>query len=161
MIIKLKAQETFQRFIIAMRCESAIMDFLCPKKHIHYSFFFLNQFNNIHQVPPKVIKKQTHLCLAATYAAGSDASCFVESRQNLGDTSVRDEQLSRYVAGPDADQSQLHYPLSHAVRQRSPVDKNSTQLINTGLSCDQKEEKLPITYIFKDQVERYCIYNNN
>ena len=75
-----------------------------------------------------------NLWFSSSYGAGFDGASLVEPCEYLGDTSVGDEELSGDVAGSDPHQSQLYYPPPHIVRQRSTIDKDSSKLINSGLT---------------------------
>jgi len=49
------------------------------------------------------------------------------------------QELAGYITGPHSAQGQIHDPTTNAVRQRAPIHKHSTQLVDTGLTWkDQK-----------------------
>lgn len=61
--------------------------------------------------------------------------------ENLGDTTMRDSEGSADITGPDSLVSHLHNPLSHNVRKRSTVDKNSSKLIHSTVAWKMDKVK--------------------
>lgn len=56
----------------------------------------------------------------------------------LGDAAVRDAKLARNVTGTDAVVGQLDDPLADDIGQRSTVDKDSAELIDTSVTCPRR-----------------------
>jgi hypothetical protein len=54
--------------------------------------------------------------------------------QDLGDAAVRDPELSRDVAGPDAIVGQLHDPLADDVRKGAAVDEDAAELVDAAVT---------------------------
>lgn len=52
---------------------------------------------------------------------------------------MRDPQLARDVAGTDAVVGELHYPLPDDVRERPSVDKHTSQLVDTTVTCNRSQ----------------------
>jgi hypothetical protein len=68
--------------------------------------------------------------LAAPDGAGQNRARLVVARQNLGHAAVRNAQLSRYVARPDAQLGELDDAQAHCVGQWSTVDEHAAQLVH-------------------------------
>lgn len=59
-----------------------------------------------------------------------------------------DEKLPRDIARSHADQGELHNPLSNAVGQRPSINKDTAQLIDSCLTCNNEQFNLSILNIF-------------
>ena len=81
-----------------------------------------------------------YLSFTATYAARSDATSLIESREYFRHTTMRYEQLSWNVARPYTDKCELYDSLSHAIGQGSSIYKDTTQLIDTSLTWKKKKQ---------------------
>lgn len=68
--------------------------------------------------------------LAAPDGAGQDRARLVVARQNLGHATVRNAQLTRYVARPNAQLGKLDDAQAHCVGQWSTVDEHAAQLVH-------------------------------
>ena len=75
-----------------------------------------------------------YLGFAAAYNARLEVASLVISGEYLGDTAMRYSELSADITRPHSLLSKFHDPLSHHVRERSAVDKDSTQLINSSVT---------------------------
>ena len=76
-----------------------------------------------------------HLRLAAAYDPGFEVARLVVSGEYLGDTAVRDSELSADITRSHSLLSKFHDPLSDHVRKGTSVDKKSSELVDSALSC--------------------------
>lgn len=104
----------------------------------------------------------THPGLAASYGPGTDRAGLLVPAEDLGDTTVRNSQLSRDYARSDAVVGHLHYLVSDVIWQGPPVDEHSAKLVhptlaqrrgycattinNKSLNKQHKQHKLHITF---------------
>ena len=76
---------------------------------------------------------------------------------------MRHSQSSADITGSHSLVSHLHDPLPHHVRKRSPVDKDSTQLINSSMTCKHNLFILQFCEAFgckmKIMSEKLCFIN--
>lgn len=76
----------------------------------------------------------THPGLAASYGPGTDRAGLLVPAEDLGDTTVRNSQLSRDYARSDAVVGHLHYLVSDVIWQGPPVDEHSAKLVHPTLA---------------------------
>lgn len=88
-----------------------------------------------------------YLSFGSADGTGTNTASFVETSQNFGDATVRNQQLSGNIAGPDTEQSQFHYSTSYTVRKWTSVYENPTQLVYSGLSCEQNYKSAAILIV--------------
>ncbi len=76
----------------------------------------------------------THPGLAASYGSRTDRAGLLVPAEDLGDTTVRNSQLSRDYAGSDAVVGHLHYLVSDVIWQGPPVDEHTAKLVHPTLA---------------------------
>lgn len=76
----------------------------------------------------------THSGLAASDGPGPDGAGLLVAAEDLGDAAVGDAQLAGDDAGPDAVVGHLHNLVADVVGQGSPVDEDTTELIDPALA---------------------------
>lgn len=86
------------------------------------------------QRPTDPFMDSTHPWFAASYGARTDRASLLVSAEDLGDTTVRNSQLSRDHTGSDAVVGHLHYLVSDVIWQRPPVDEHAAKLVHPTLA---------------------------
>ena len=76
-----------------------------------------------------------HLGLAAADDPGFEVASLVVSGEYLGDTAMGHSELSADITRSDTLVSKFHNTLSDNVRQGPAVDKKSSELVDSALSC--------------------------
>ena len=82
----------------------------------------------------RYIWSSPHLGFSSSDGPGFDGSSLIEPGQYLGDAAMGDQELSGDVAGSDTHESKLHDPPPNIVRQRSSIDEDSSELIDSSLT---------------------------
>ena len=76
-----------------------------------------------------------HLGFTSSDDSGSEGSCLVVSGEYLGDTAMGHSELSADITRSHSLLSKFHNPLSDHVRKGTSVDKKSSELVDSALSC--------------------------
>jgi len=91
-------------------------------------------YSGVAAVTPRPVHGPTHPGLAASYGSRADGAGLLVSAEDLGDTTVRNSQLSRDHAGSDAVVGHLHYLVSDVIWQGPPVDEHTAKLVHPTLA---------------------------